>query len=131
MFRFNELDMLDAEMLGGRVEEAISAGNRDENALTDLEFNARHPERNGTKLQKSETALVKEWLQLRDELVRPALGRVAAAAPQSQAAAGRPGYAATSPVAASTEESSGRRNQIIAGSLGALALLGIGIAVTR
>lgn len=68
-----ELDMLDAEMVGGVVEDAIAAGNRNENALTNLEFFARHPERNGAKIQSSEKTLAREWAQIRDDVVRPAL----------------------------------------------------------
>jgi hypothetical protein len=55
------------------IQDAIKTGVRDENRLTDLVFNSRHPERRGQPLRAQETALVKEWLDIRDHQVRPAL----------------------------------------------------------
>ena len=80
-----ELDLLGADdigcmlgcWLGGAAEDAIAAGNRDENALTDLEFFSRHPERNGKKIAVGEKDAAKEWLQIRDAVVRPARPRSA------------------------------------------------------
>ena len=68
-----DLDLLGAEYVGGPASDAIAAGNRDENALTDMEFAARHPERKGAKIKPGEAALAKEWTSLRDSIVRPAL----------------------------------------------------------
>ena len=81
---------------------ALSAGVRDENKLTSMIFFARHPERRGRKIEKTEPdfeRLSQEWRDIRDRLVRPFLekrqathlvtpkGRLtAAAAPVSQAA---------------------------------------------
>src|SRR5690242_8848625 len=46
------------------LKTAIQGGQRDENRLTDLIFNARHPERAGQRLQPSDQALVKEWTDI-------------------------------------------------------------------
>lgn len=58
------------------VRLAISAGQRDQNALTNLVFFARHPEHAGRPLTQGEpnfARLSREWLDIRDTLVRPAL----------------------------------------------------------
>jgi pimeloyl-ACP methyl ester carboxylesterase len=57
------------------VRQAIARGIRDENRLTDLVFAARHPERQGRRLERDERPLIAEWLDIRSRLVRPALGR--------------------------------------------------------
>ena len=44
-------------------------------------FNARHPERRGRRLQPNEQLLIREWIDIRDHLVRPTLQAVAQAAP--------------------------------------------------
>lgn len=57
-----------------RVRQAIAAGTSDVNALTNLVFFARHPERNGRGLSPSEpgfAALGAEWTTIRDTVVRP------------------------------------------------------------
>lgn len=51
----------------------IAGGNRDVAELTDLIFFARHPERRSAPITKAEPALSREWLYIRDTLVRPAL----------------------------------------------------------
>jgi hypothetical protein len=61
------------------VRKAISNGIRNENRLTDTIFTARHPERHGQPLQASEGTLVREWLEIRDRLVRPELQAVSRA----------------------------------------------------
>ncbi len=55
------------------IRTAIQRGVRDENRLTDLLFNTRHPERRGLRLRQEEQQLIREWLEIRDTLVRPAL----------------------------------------------------------
>jgi len=55
------------------LQTAIEGGQRDENRLADLVFNARHPERGGQKLQPNEQQLVKEWVEILNHLVKPAL----------------------------------------------------------
>ncbi|MGB5710666.1 MAG: hypothetical protein WBM44_07120, partial [Waterburya sp.] len=52
---------------------SIHAGNRDENSLTDMIFHARYPERKGRKLKRRERKLIKEWLKIRNTLVRKQL----------------------------------------------------------
>lgn len=66
------------------IQETIANGQHDENRLTDIVFNARHPERGGQRLQQNEQQLVNEWLEIRDHLVRPALaGAATVSAPAS------------------------------------------------
>ncbi|HEY7204167.1 MAG TPA: hypothetical protein VIA61_07725 [Methylomirabilota bacterium] len=58
------------------VKLAIRSGIRDENTLSDLVFFARHPERSGRYITSGEpnySALSREWLDIRDRIVRPAL----------------------------------------------------------
>ncbi len=58
------------------VRLAIARGQRDVNELTSLVFYARHPERRGRKLVRTEPGfqrLADEWLAIRDRLVKPAL----------------------------------------------------------
>jgi hypothetical protein len=59
------------------VGRRVLAGNRDENLLTDMVFFARHPERQGRRLKRGEQRfkrLRQEWLDIRNLVVRPALG---------------------------------------------------------
>lgn len=67
------------------VRAAIRSGERNENALADLVFFRRHPERRGRLISRDEpgfAALSQEWLRIRDTLVRPELqGRPARPAP--------------------------------------------------
>jgi murein endopeptidase len=68
--------------LGLRLAELV--GVRDENALTNMIFFDRHPERNGRKIEKSEPnfkPLSGEWLNIRDRIVRPFLAQTAPAQP--------------------------------------------------
>lgn len=55
------------------VRSAIASGIRDENRLTDLIFHRRHPERGGRRLATGELTLQREWLAIREQIVRPAL----------------------------------------------------------
>jgi hypothetical protein len=57
------------------VTAAIAGGNHDETSLTDQEFQRRHPELAGTKLGKNDHDLAQEWLDIRNNLVRPALAK--------------------------------------------------------
>jgi V8-like Glu-specific endopeptidase len=53
---------------------AIAKGERDEVKLTNLEFQARHQELPADyKIKPQETALRKEWTEIRDKIIRPAL----------------------------------------------------------
>jgi hypothetical protein len=71
------LTRLRAELRAGRTVAAanlaVRAARGDENRATDLLFHARHPELSGRALQRGETTLAREWLSLRDRLVRPLL----------------------------------------------------------
>ncbi len=67
------LRSLDAGRESTAVRLAIGSGVRDENMLTDLVFRARHPERGGRPLGAGEYALVREWIEIRNDLVRPLL----------------------------------------------------------
>jgi hypothetical protein len=83
------------------LQQAISRGERDENRLTDLLFNARHPERRGQPLRPGESQPVREWLDIRDRLVQPALqGPVQQPPPTAGAAA----LAALSPLTGRTTQ---------------------------
>jgi len=56
------------------ADEAIGKGERDEVKLTNLEFQARHKELAANyKIKPQETALRKEWIDIRDKIIRPAL----------------------------------------------------------
>lgn len=58
------------------LRSALRLGERDENKLTDGIFSARHPKRVRQVISRSEPdfqALSREWLAIRDGLVRPAL----------------------------------------------------------
>ena len=64
------------------IQRAIQQGVRSENDLTNMAFFARHPERKGRKLSREEPnfqQLSREWLDIRDRVVRPALARATAA----------------------------------------------------
>jgi len=51
----------------------IAQGMRDENRITDAAFFDRYPQRNGRPLAAGELALRREWVEIRDGLVRPLL----------------------------------------------------------
>ncbi len=55
------------------VTLAYQQGITDENKLTNLVFFARHPELGGRRIRSDEKELAREWLQIRNQLVRPAL----------------------------------------------------------
>jgi hypothetical protein len=56
------------------VALARQRGVHDVNQLTNLVFFGRHPELAGRRLGPSETALAKEWLQIRETIVKPTAG---------------------------------------------------------
>ena len=83
LFAF-EAEPFEFEAYGGSesviVRSAIRSGTTDENRLADLIFFRRHPERNGRPISRSEPnsqQLGREWLDIRDRLVRPALASTA------------------------------------------------------
>lgn len=64
---------LDAATELEMVRKAIKAGTRSENRLTDLVFRARHQWPATRRIKKSEKGFAREWLVIRNDLVRPAL----------------------------------------------------------
>jgi hypothetical protein len=95
----------DAMAKGGwatAIAVAVGAGLRDVNQLTNMVFWFRHPALIGQKLRPDQRDLAREWLRIRDEIVRPALA--SAAAP-------------TSPPAPSPGTTAGRRTSIPADGL--------------
>jgi len=87
---------------GGTTDEKIIAsqitgGARNENALTDAVFFARHPELHRTPIAVRQRQLAAEWLQIRDRLVRPALAAATGAAPTPAPPSGRGPLPAPSP----------------------------------
>jgi hypothetical protein len=77
------------------VRLAALWGQRDVNVLTNLVFFHRHRERNGRSLARDEAgypALSREWISIRDTIVRPALEQPRPAAPAAtgQAPTGLP-----------------------------------------
>lgn len=80
------------------VAEQVAAGSRDENALTDRLFHRRHPELGGQRIPAGSDG-AKEWVQIRNTVVRPAL-----AAPPQDAPVAAPAPAAHGPAAAGTAE---------------------------
>lgn len=65
------------DQAGKREGDALSLvqqqGVADETKLTNFVFHARHPELEGRRIRVGERALAQEWLQIRNELVRPSL----------------------------------------------------------
>jgi hypothetical protein len=67
---------LSAGLETNAVRLAVRWGQRDPNLLANMVFFHRHPERKGRKLAPAEpnfTALSREWIRIRDTLVRPLL----------------------------------------------------------
>jgi hypothetical protein len=139
-----DLDMLGCDYVGGPADDAIASGNRDENALTDMEFNARHPERmllRDPKIKADEKDLAAEWIKLRDSIVRPALAKVkpkesivsritSVFTPSPSPAAPAAAAAPAPDLNRFTPEPQGSTN-VFAVFLGLVALGGIGIAVLK
>lgn len=55
------------------IEVATTVGLRDVNLLTNLVFWFRHPVLVGQRIRADQPGLAREWLRIRDEIVRPAL----------------------------------------------------------
>lgn len=62
-----------------RIAMAVVRGQRDEKALTNSVFFARHPELDGRAIAAGEKALAAEWIDIRDRLIHPLLARASAA----------------------------------------------------
>lgn len=64
------------------LEQAIASGVTSPVQLTDVVFYARHPERGGRPIDRSETAAIEEWKSIQRDVVMPRLaGATAPAAP--------------------------------------------------
>ena len=85
---FAPLEMLRLAQDKTVVAGQIGRGIRDENQLTDMVFFARHPERNGRRLDARETALIAEWTGIRDQIVRQILAGQASPRPAPARAGG-------------------------------------------
>lgn len=68
-------DLVRGGMASAAVLVALAAGERDEKALTNKVFFARHPELGGRPIRPDERDLAAEWTKIRDRLVRPLLAR--------------------------------------------------------
>jgi GH25 family lysozyme M1 (1,4-beta-N-acetylmuramidase) len=62
------------------VSEAFAHGLADVNQLTNMVFYARHPQLGGRSILPHERALAREWMRIRNSVVRPAIARLAPAA---------------------------------------------------
>ena len=58
---------------GAILRADVAAGQRSEKDLTNKIFFMRHPGRRGTRIEKGETELAREWVEIRDRQVVPAL----------------------------------------------------------
>lgn len=56
------------------VQNALRQGIADANRITSTIFYARHPERRGQPIRRDEPLLAREWMNIRERIVRPALG---------------------------------------------------------
>jgi hypothetical protein len=77
--RFGDLVSTGQEIAA--VTLAYNRGVRDVGQLTNLVFFARHPELGGRKIRPEEKALAREWLDIRDRIVKLALATLARSAP--------------------------------------------------
>jgi D-alanyl-D-alanine carboxypeptidase len=83
----------DAMARGGfatAIAIAIGAGLRDLNQLTNMVFWFRHPRMIGQKLRADQRDLAREWLQIRDQVVKPALAGGLPTAPAAPGGASTP-----------------------------------------
>jgi LAS superfamily LD-carboxypeptidase LdcB len=67
------LDALTGGLWPLAVQLAKAAGYTDVNQMTNIVFYFRHPEVIGRKIAPTERELAKEWLAIRDQIVKPAL----------------------------------------------------------
>lgn len=75
------VEALSSGLSSTAVALAANAGYRNPTQLTNIVFYFRHPEMIGRKIQPEERDLAREWVAIRERLVRPALQSVAATAP--------------------------------------------------
>jgi hypothetical protein len=79
-----------------KVALAMLAGERDPAKLTSMLFYLRHPERGGARIRADETALAREWREIRDRIVKPALERLQGSVPHADGTADFSGTGDTS-----------------------------------
>lgn len=100
------LTMLRTGLESAGLKLAVTFGFRNETQLTNLVFFARHPERFGRGITAGEpnySGLVREWISIRDTVVRPAVrGSTAPAAPGYQPSAPAFPYQSTPAASAPT-----------------------------
>jgi LAS superfamily LD-carboxypeptidase LdcB len=60
------------------VQLALRQGVTDASRLTNLVFHGRHPERGGRSIGRDEQTLAREWVDIRDHVVRPLLASASA-----------------------------------------------------
>jgi hypothetical protein len=87
----------------GEATLAFTGGERDENRLTDVLFYTRHPEHRGRRIQQSERQLAREWMAIRELIIRPVLRNLQA--PRSSASF-EPLVAAPAPLPADSPSAS-------------------------
>jgi LAS superfamily LD-carboxypeptidase LdcB len=94
------LDAIGRGLWDTAVRFAIASGITDVNAVTNTLFYLRHPELRGQRITPAQRDLAREWLEIRDRWVKPALS-ARAQPPQPASATGTvriarhdPGYAA-------------------------------------
>jgi LAS superfamily LD-carboxypeptidase LdcB len=89
------LDALTGNLWPLAVQLATGAGYTDANQLTNIVFYFKHPEVIGRKIGPQERELAKDWVAIRDGIVKPALQALPGSAPSAPAAP--PVGAVTSP----------------------------------
>jgi len=81
--RFRQLVQAGQEVVA--ITEAVKSGQSDVNQLANLVFFARHPELKGRPIRPDERQLAQEWLDIRDNRVRPLVARLSTARPAPSA----------------------------------------------
>ena len=71
------VEALTSGLWSAAVGLAVRAGYRDAAQLTNILFYFRHPEMIGRKIQPEERDLAREWIAIRDRIVKPALASAA------------------------------------------------------
>jgi hypothetical protein len=101
-------DAMSKGVWGTAIAVALGAGFRDVNKLTNMVFWYRHPEQIGQKIHPDQRDLAREWLDIRDRIVKPALAGSAGSGPAPSSVA----LPATTTDPSSTASSSGAQGPI-------------------
>lgn len=91
------LDALSRGLWSLALGLAVGAGYRDVTQLTNIIFYFRHPEVIGRKIRSDERDLARDWLAIRDRIVKPALKSITPAAPPAPTPAAPPTGGDTKP----------------------------------